>query len=373
MTQFVQLHMLVSYPPANPNRDDAGKPKTAMMGGANRMRISSQSLKRAWRTSSVFEQAVGTSLGKGTRSLAQYVAEKLQVAVDKELTSNLGEIIHNLFSKKDKEIFKASKKAKKKADVAEDEGEEADDSGGRSNEGQRAFIAADEMNKIDDLIEWVREHKAMPSEEQIRALRSEKPKSVDVAMFGRMLANAAACNQEAAVQVANALTVHAVTLEDDFFTAVDDLNKNGTAYMGETSFAAGLFYLYLCIDTNLLLENLQDDKALAATALESLLEAAATISPSGMQNRFGNRVRASYIRAERGSQQPRSLSVAFLKPVAGKDMLITAIDRLEETAKNMDAAYGTCIDASLRLIADAEKTEGSLVALKAFVSEVYRG
>ncbi len=105
----------------------------------------------------------------------------------------------------------------------------------------------------------------------------------------------------------------------------------------------------------------------------ALLEAAATISPSGMQNRFGNRVRASYIRAERGSQQPRSLSVAFLKPVAGKDMLTTAIDWLEKTAMNMDTAYGACADASQRLVADAEKSEGSLTALKAFVGEVYRG
>ena len=51
MSRFVQLHLLTSYPPANLNRDDLGRPKTAMMGGEPRLRISSQSLKRAWRTS----------------------------------------------------------------------------------------------------------------------------------------------------------------------------------------------------------------------------------------------------------------------------------------------------------------------------------
>ncbi|CAB1368081.1 type I-E CRISPR-associated protein Cas7/Cse4/CasC [Denitratisoma oestradiolicum] len=349
MTQFVQLHLLVSYPPANPNRDDAGKPKTAMMGGVNRMRISSQSLKRAWRTSSVFDTALAGHLGIRTKRLGEEVRNKLLAAGMVESKAN--ELAAQV----------AGEFGKLKKDSVEIE--------------QLCHVTPEEQAAVDALATKLAAGETV-DEKVFSALVKARHKSADVALFGRMLAAKPDANTEAAAQVANAITVHAVMLEDDFFTAVDDLNTKddtGAGHMGETPFAAGLFYLYLCIDTNLLLENLQGDKALAATALDSLLEAAATISPSGMQNRFGNRVRASYIRAERGSQQPRSLSVAFLKPVAGKDMLDTAIKCLEGTAQNMDAAYGACVDASQRLIVDTEKTEGSLTALKAFICEVYRG
>ena len=58
MTTFIQLHLLTAYPAANLNRDDSGSPKTVILGGATRLRVSSQSLKRAWRTSELFEQAL---------------------------------------------------------------------------------------------------------------------------------------------------------------------------------------------------------------------------------------------------------------------------------------------------------------------------
>jgi len=61
MNRFVQLHLLTSYPPANLNRDDLGRPKTAKMGGVDRLRVSSQSLKRAWRTSEIFNKEVSNN------------------------------------------------------------------------------------------------------------------------------------------------------------------------------------------------------------------------------------------------------------------------------------------------------------------------
>jgi len=74
--------------------------------------------------------------------------------------------------------------------------------------------------------------------------------AVDIAMFGRMLAANTQYNMEAAVQVAHAITVHKVSVEDDFFTAVDDLNNGeedmGSGHLGETEFAAGRF-LHLCM------------------------------------------------------------------------------------------------------------------------------
>ena len=78
MTQFIQLHLLTSYPPSNLNRDDLGRPKTAIMGGLPRLRISSQSLKRAWRESSVMETAVHAEhIGIRTKRMGGYLLDAL--------------------------------------------------------------------------------------------------------------------------------------------------------------------------------------------------------------------------------------------------------------------------------------------------------
>ena len=77
MSQFIQLHILTSYPPANLNRDDLGRPKTAVMGGSQRLRISSQSLKRAWRTSDLFEQALANHKGIRTKEIGIKVYEAI--------------------------------------------------------------------------------------------------------------------------------------------------------------------------------------------------------------------------------------------------------------------------------------------------------
>jgi CRISPR system Cascade subunit CasC len=202
-------------------------------------------------------------------------------------------------------------------------------------------------------------------------LKSRVTSAFDIAMFGRMLASAPAYNMEAAVQVAHAITVHDVAVEDDYFTAVDDLNRGdedlGAAHIGETEFAAGVFYLYLCIYRDLLEENLGGDRDLAQKSLAGLVEAAAKVSPTGKQNSFASRARTSYLLAEKGSDQPRSLSVAFLKPVRGEDVLALAIKELEKRRDNFDKVYGPCADDKKTM--NAETGEGSLNDIIAFVKE----
>jgi len=189
-------------------------------------------------------------------------------------------------------------------------------------------------------------------------------------MFGRMLASSPAFNTEAAVQVAHAITIHDVAVEDDYFTAVDDLNAGeddmGAAHIGETEFGAGVFYLYLCIDRDLLKENLGDG-ALAGKAIAALVEAAAKVSPNGKQNSFASRAYASYILAEKGEQQPRSLSIAFLKPVRGEDIMSKAIAELESKRASMEKVYGKCAESTKNM--NAETGEGSLAEIITFITE----
>lgn len=321
MSTFIQLHLLTSYPPANLNRDDLGKPKTAFMGGAERLRVSSQSLKRHWRTSNLFQESLAGNLGTRTKRLGLEVMTRLH----------------------DGGI--ADGKAKKwAADIADVFGKLEKDSVELS---QLAHISPEERLAVDALADTLIAEKRDPKEDELKLLR-KNPAAVDIALFGRMLAADPAFNVEAACQVAHAITVHSVVIEDDYFTAVDDLNSGdedrGAAHIGETGFAAGLFYSYVCINRDQLIDNLSGDEALADKAIAALTEAAIKVSPTGKQNSFGSRAYASYVMAEKGSQQPRSLSVAFLKPVQGQDQAADAITRLEEQAQRFDQVYGECAD-----------------------------
>jgi CRISPR system Cascade subunit CasC len=193
--------------------------------------------------------------------------------------------------------------------------------------------------------------------------------AVDIAMFGRMLASKTQFNGEAAVQVAHAIGVHASPIEDDYFTAVDDLNVSdpGAAHIGEAGFAAAVFYQYICVDRELLLSNLGGDEALLSRALRGLTEAALKVGPSGKQNSFASRAYAHFALAEKGNQQPRSLALAFLQPVKGEDYGVEAVRKLRQLVSNMDSVYGPCSDCHECF--DVLQGEGSSQALIDFVAE----
>ncbi|RKE92530.1 CRISPR-associated Cse4 family protein [Xenorhabdus ehlersii] len=291
MSQFIQLHLLTSYPPANLNRDDLGRPKTARMGGAERLRISSQSLKRHWRISDLFQDALVEHLGFRTKRFGFQVYQRLlNGGVKEKQATEWATIIAEVFGKN------------KKDEPLEIE--------------QLAHISPAEKEATFALADKLIAENRAPTKEELKLLSTEKT-AVDIALFGRMLASSPAYNVEAACQVAHAISVHSVAVEDDYFTAVDDLNAgksdSGSAHIGETGFAAALFYSYICIDKSLLIENLAGNEALAHKAIAALTEAAIKIAPSGKQNSFGSRAYASYVLAEKGEYQPRSLSVAFFK------------------------------------------------------------
>lgn len=396
MSRFVQIHMLTSYPPANLNRDDQGRPKTAKMGGFDRLRVSSQSLKRAWRTSEIFEQIVSAE-------------EKMKI-FDKEFPVNIGfrskvfadEWLSNLLVKNG---IDAELAVKWSGDFSRAYGQMEKEENKLSQlshisdlEAQGLYYMSLELveylknkkpNELFDKIKEIQDNRATKKKaDDIKKLNDKitdnlssqflnKGKtSTDIALFGRMLASTPAYNVEAACQVAHAISVHPVVIEDDYFTAVDDLNDGsedaGAAHIGETGFAAGLFYSYICINRELLIDNLGGDKELAMKAIKALTEAAVKVSPDGKQNSFASRAYASYVLAEKGDQQPRSLSVAFLKPVTsqggeGADFGTSAVDALTRQRANMDAVYGPCADATCEM--NVFEGKGALPELLKFVAE----
>lgn len=344
MSHFIQLHLLTSYPPSNLNRDDLGRPKTAFMGGARRLRVSSQSLKRNWRTSDLFESAVDGHKGTRTKRLGGEVFKRMKAAgADDKVAGNSAEKIAGVFGK----LRKVEKGEKHEYEIE-----------------QLVHVGPEERNALEALADTLGAENREPTDDELKGLLARRPTAVDVALFGRMLAAAPSYNVEAACQVAHAITVHAAEVEDDYFTAVDDLNTGdedrGAAHIGEAGFAAGLFYLYLCIDRDLLIDNLQGNKELAERAIDALVESAVKISPKGKQNSFGSRAHASYVLAEKGDQQPRSLSASFLQPVMGEGQGAEAIRKLEAQAQAFDDAYGAGADRRFVLSATPEYDKSAL-------------
>jgi CRISPR system Cascade subunit CasC len=351
MSRFIQLHMLTSYPPANLNRDDLGRPKTAKMGGVDRLRISSQSLKRAWRTSDIFKSALDGHIGTRTKRAGVEVRNKLlELGVEEKNAKVWAQAIAKEFGK----LKKENKNNPDEELYIE----------------QLAHFSPKEWDAIMILAEKLAGEKRPPGKDDLAILRKDH-QAVDIAFFGRMLADKPSYNMEAAVQVAHAISTHAVVIEDDYFTAVDDLNRGesdaGAGHVGDAGFAAGLFYLYACINREQLIKNLNGDIDLANKAVGAFVEAGAKVAPSGKQNSFASRAFASYLLAERGNQQPRSLSVSFLQPVSGNNLLNESIANLERQMNRMDKAYGACAEA--RSVMNVEKGEGTLQEIIDFCKE----
>ncbi|HGA5969668.1 TPA: type I-E CRISPR-associated protein Cas7/Cse4/CasC, partial [Salmonella enterica subsp. enterica serovar Java] len=169
MTTFIQLHLLTAYPAANLNRDDTGAPKTVVLGGATRLRISSQSLKRAWRTSELFEQALAGHIGIRTGRIAREAAQILvDSGIDAKKAVEYVKNIANCFGK-----VKEDKKPKDELTNAETE--------------QLVHISPAEFEAVKALARRLAEEKRPAIEEEAELLRHDRM-AVDIAMFGRMLA-----------------------------------------------------------------------------------------------------------------------------------------------------------------------------------------
>lgn len=326
--RFLQLHLLTFYPPANLNRDDTGRPKSAVIGGEPRLRVSSQALKRAWRTSDVFAGKLGDHRGERTQRLGAVIETHL---LDKGTPAAEARSIA-------REVASAFGKVK---------GEKDDNP---TYTEQLAFVSPEERGAALAVAEArvAKSKDAVDRKELALALLRKTDTAADIAMFGRMLADSPDFNREAAVAVAHAFTTHRVVVEDDYYTAVDDLKRPsedaGAGFIDEAGFGAGVFYLYLCVDRDLLSRNLGSDAALARTAIEALVEAAAKVGPSGKRASYASYARTSFLLAEKGDAAPRTLAAAFVKPIGAEhgvnDYLGASVRALRKARDGFARAYG---------------------------------
>lgn len=316
MKTLIEIHALQNFAPSNLNRDDTGAPKDAWFGGTRRARISSQCVKRAVR------QHFADLVEQNSFSLDDIAVR----------TKRMLDVLTQSLVEKGRDEAEANEKIKSvlatiKLTVKED---------GKSQYlvflGRREIAdVADIINKRWDTITANDEdstEKKKPGKAKKQAAQNADPelkkaldkvfnggKAVDVALFGRMLADMPEKNQNAACQVAHAISTHAVEREFDFYTAVDDLKPEDTAgadMMGTVEFNSACFYRYAVIDWEKLIDNLQGDNGLAKKGLQAFLEGFVVVEPTGKQNTFAAHNPPEFVAVSvRRNTFPRNLANAF--------------------------------------------------------------
>lgn len=331
-----EIHMLKNYPPTNLNRDDTGAPKTCLYGGVMRGRVSSQCLKRSWRTSPSFRAEIGDeNLGIRTRKLPVLVAEKLvAMGVSQEFADAIQPRLTGIGNKEGKETKDGNATAQVIFYAKED-----------------ITAVAETVKELLDKCKSVKDVQKLKAKDIQAAVSGAdvRPVTLDIALFGRMVTSDAFRDVEASMQVAHAISTNKVSVESDYFTAMDDMlsgssmDELGAAMIGDVDFNSSCYYVYASVDTGALAENLKyADNAdeIVRKAIPALLRAMAFTDPSGKQNSFAGHVLPSVVMVEcKEKKIPTSMVNAFVEPVGkGGDLVKRSAEKLADevdmTARN---------------------------------------
>ena len=349
MKKLVEIHILQNFAPSNLNRDDTGAPKDGLFGGTRRARISSQCFKRAVRQ--YFNESI-KEIGLDSDDVAFRTKR-----IFEKITESLDRMGHPINEAKDKVRLALSYMGLSIKDDGKSE--------------YLLFLGRREISKIVDIIheQWesITATESAPPDEKKSSKKARKKaaknadpklkeafdeifnggKAVDLALFGRMLADLPEKNQLAACQVAHAISTHAVEREFDFYTAVDDLKPEDTAgadMIGTVEFNSACFYRYALIDYEKLVGNLQGDDELAAKGLRAFLEGFVVAEPTGKQNTFAAHNPPEFVAVSvRRNAAPRSLANAFETAICVKrDESLTrkSAEALVSKAKALQTAFG---------------------------------
>jgi CRISPR system Cascade subunit CasC len=360
----IELHLLQNFAPSNLNRDDTGAPKDCEFGGHRRARISSQCQKRAVRQAFQLQHLVDDDqLGKRTKRLIHKVAEVLQRTHDypeQEAVDLAIDALEGVGLGRNKKgdgedllkteylLFVPGRIVVDIADVLHKHRAELRNWGAQRSEQKKED--KDDHKKADKKEAKKKAEGAYPKQVQdaVEQLLHNANRTVDVALFGRMIADKPEWNVDAACQVAQAISTNRVQMDFDFFTAVDDLKPRETAgsdMMGTVQFNSSCFYRYAVLDIDSLRKNLEGDDALVRGAVRAFLQAFITAIPTGKQNGMAAHNFPSYALAVvRDKGQPLSFANAFLKPARPRgedvDLVDNSIEKLESYAARLREALG---------------------------------
>lgn len=349
---ILELHILQNFAPANLNRDDTGSPKDCEFGGHRRARVSSQCFKRAIRQSFKEQKLIDeANLASRTKRLVGQIATRLkEKGKNEDEAKRVVEALLGGVSLKAKEekgeiktqylLFLGADEIAAVADLcdkhweallvvvpAEATGEEQNAKKGKAKDAKKAAKDAvpPEISKA-----------------MFDALRGGKKgtNAADLALFGRMLADLPDKNFHAASQVAHAISTNKVSMEFDFYTAVDDLkpeDNQGSDMLGTVEFNSACFYRYANVNTKQLADNLSNDAELTNKTIEAFIRAAVTAIPTGKQNSMAAQNPPSFVMAVVREAGFWSLANAFVKPVRPNN----DGDLIENSIKALDGYWGS--------------------------------
>lgn len=349
---FLDVHALQNVPPSNINRDDTGAPKTAVYGGVPRARVSSQAWKRATRTA--FADLLDPSeLGVRTKRVAELLASRItsrDPSLDRALALDLAAETLRLATGSKIEV------PKRKAAKGKDESEDAAAIAPVSS--YLLFLSARQLDGLADLaIEGAGDIAAFGKDKDVKARAkriANSRHSVDIALFGRMVADSADINVDAATQVAHALSVHRVENESDYYTAVDEENpeeETGAGMIGTVDFNSATLYRYAAVNVHQLAANLgaglREDEPPSTPvrrAVEAFTHGFIASLPTGKINTFGNHTLPDAVVVTLRTTRPISFVSAFEEPVVTEQSsgghMQGACAQLAEYVPEIERAYG---------------------------------
>lgn len=335
MSLIIDIHALHTLPPSLINRDDTGAPKSAVYGGVPRQRVSSQAWKRAIRKD--FEDNFDpASVGFRTKHVAELVTRKIQEiggeAWDEERAVT--------------EVTQAFKTVKiKLTEPKPKPTEEGEDEAPRQfpETGYLLFLSPRQINNLAQAIVDADGEKLRKDEIKKHLNQNH---SVDLAMFGRMVADDPAYNVDASVQVAHAIGIHESEPEFDFFTAVDDVVEDrdevGAGMMGTVQMMSSTLYRYATIDVESLAENLGDRQATVASSI-AFLRSFITSLPTGKQNTFAHNTLPELVYVTVREDRSISLVNAFENPIhadSESGRRLAGAKALAAEESSIESAYG---------------------------------
>lgn len=333
MTTFVDIHALQTLPPSNINRDDTGSPKSAFFGGVQRQRVSSQAWKSAIRRD--FELHLDRSkLGVRTRLIADKVVARI-LDLASEFDADAAE-------EAVKQAFTAVKNPKNKKYVKLERQEGEKRISDRAVSSAALFLSNQQIDKLAQAIIEANGEKIPPKQVQ-EILNTEH--GIEIALFGRMLADAPDFNVDAACQVAHALSVHGTEPDFDYYTAVDDVvrsagDSTGASMIGTIEMASSTLYRYANINLDALNANL-GDASVSVEATLAFVRAFIESMPTGKQNSFAARTLPDAVIVTVRNDRPISYVNAFEKAITEVEgRRVVAARALASEAKNIEEAYG---------------------------------
>ncbi|WCC79818.1 type I-E CRISPR-associated protein Cas7/Cse4/CasC [Cutibacterium equinum] len=297
---YVDIHVIQSVPPSNVNRDDTGSPKSALYGGVRRARVSSQAWKKAVRTS--FKSFLPASqTGARTLRVVELLMNRLTTdpygLSEEEARDRALAVVKALGLKAEKPRAK-SESAKEPVERTQ----------------YLVFYSNQQLDRLADL--------AASTEGKVSGTDAKKAADsdhgIEVALFGRMVADSKDLNVDSAVQVAHALSTHAVETEADYFTAVDDYKLDeddaGAGMIGTVEFTSETLYRFATVAVSTLEGNL-GDVDLTADAAAAFVRGFVMSMPTGKQNTFANNTVPDAVVVQVRKGRSASFVGAFEEPV----------------------------------------------------------